>query len=125
MLNQHLSNLEQEIMDVIWQLEECTVRDVIKAREGQKNLAYTTIATIIDRLYSKSIVKRVQKGKQYVYIPLISKEEFGKNVAATFIQRFMKNFGDVAIASFAESIDELPEKKRDSLIDRIKQHEKK
>lgn len=112
-------------MDVIWQLEECTVRDVIKAREGQKNLAYTTIATIIDRLYSKSIVKRVQKGKQYVYIPLISKEEFGKNVAATFIQRFMKNFGDVAIASFAESIDELPEKKRDSLIDRIKQHEKK
>jgi predicted transcriptional regulator len=125
MLNQHLSNLEQEIMDVIWRLEECTVRDVIKAREGQKNLAYTTIATIVDRLYSKSIVKRVQKGKQYVYIPLISKEEFGKNVAATFIQRFMKNFGDVAIASFAESIDELPDKKRASLIDRIKQHEKK
>lgn len=112
-------------MDVIWRLEECTVRDVIKAREGQKNLAYTTIATIVDRLYSKSIVKRVQKGKQYVYIPLISKEEFGKNVAATFIQRFMKNFGDVAIASFAESIDELPDKKRASLIDRIKQHEKK
>jgi predicted transcriptional regulator len=125
MLNQHLSNLEQEIMDVIWRLEECTVRDVIKARAGQKNLAYTTIATIVDRLYSKSIVKRVQKGKQYVYIPLISKEEFGKNVAATFIQRFMKNFGDVAIASFAESIDELPDKKRASLIDRIKQHEKK
>ncbi|KXK09794.1 MAG: Penicillinase repressor [Microgenomates bacterium OLB23] len=89
----HLSNLEQEVMGVIWQLGECTVRDVVKARVGKKSLAYTTIATIVDRLYSKKLLTRIQKGNRYVYVPQVSRAEFGKNVAASFIQRFMKNFG--------------------------------
>lgn len=125
MKTQNLSNLEQETMDIVWRLGECTVRDVMKARSGKKNLAYTTIATIVDRLYTKEFLKRNQKGKQYVYMPRISREEFSKNVATHFIHRFMKNFGDVAVASFAESIEELPEKKRRSIVEKIQLYEKK
>lgn len=125
MLTQNLSNLEQETMEIIWRLGECTVRDVIKARESKKILAYTTIGTIVDRLYAKKFLQRVQKGKRYVYIPQVSKEAFSKQVASNFLQRYMKNFGDIAIASFAESIEDLPEKKRQSLIETIKQYEKK
>lgn len=125
MQTHNLSNLEQETMDIVWNLGECTVRDVVDAREGKKHLAYTTIATIIDRLYTKKFLKRVPKGKQYVYVPRISKEEFSTNVATNFIQRFMKNFGDIAIASFAESIEKLPEKKRRSLVEKIQTYEKK
>ncbi len=125
MKRHNLSNLEQEVMDIIWQLEECTVRDIIEKRAKKKELAYTTIGTIVDRLYDKNFLNRTQKGKQYAYSPKVTKEEFSKFIATNFLQRFMKNFGDIAIASFAESIDELPEKKRQTFLTTIKNYEKK
>jgi len=121
----NLSNLEQEVMEIIWHHSECAVGDIIKERTGKKKLAYTTIATIVDRLYGKKFLVRFQKGKRYLYSPKVSKEEFGKYLATSFLQRFIQNFGDVAIASFAESIDELPQKKRHSLIQKIARYEKK
>lgn len=125
MNTQSLSNLEQEVMDIVWRLNACTVSDIIQERAGKKKLAYTTIATIVDRLYTKKFLSRLLKGKKYLYSPKVTKEEFGKFIATNFLQRFIKNFGDIAIASFAESIDELPEKKRHTLIETIKQYEKK
>lgn len=112
-------------MDIIWSMGTCSIGDVMSARNGKKKLAYTTIATIIDRLYAKRFLRRMQKGKRYIYEPAVTRAEFGKNVATHFIQRFLKNFGDVAIASFAESIEELPEKKRRSLLKTIKEYEEK
>ena len=107
MLINSLSNLEQETMEIVWRLGECTVNDVLHARTTKKTLAYTTIATIIDRLYTKKFLSREQRGKQYVYVPQVSKEEFGTFVARKFMQHFMKNFGDIPIASFAESIEKI------------------
>ena len=118
-----LGNLEQEVMDIIWQYKKCTVRDVLNQLQNKK-YAYTTIATILTRLYEKGIVTKKEGKEGYMYSPKVSKEFYSRNIAQSFLKNFISSFGDIAIASFAESIDKLPEQKRKYFIGLLEEYDK-
>jgi predicted transcriptional regulator len=107
-----LGKLEQQIMDIVWEEKNCSARDVIIRLEYKKRLAYTTIATVLQRLHEKGLVVRRIAKNGYIYSPKLSKEKYSKTIASSFIKNFTNSFGDSAIASFAEGIDKLPEAKR-------------
>lgn len=111
-----LSPLEQEVMNVVWELKECSIRDVVEKFSQEKKLAYTTVATLLQRLFEKGLVNRISQGTVLSYTPKVSKEMYGKKIAKSFIQTFMSSFGETAIVSFAESIDKLPKDKKDYLL---------
>lgn len=117
-----LSRLEQEVMNIVWERRDCSVRDVLKILPRKKKLAYTTIATVLNRLYGKGLVRRETQGSLIYYSPKISKEAYGKNTAMLFFRRFFSSFGDTAIASFAESIEKLPEDKKKFLLKLLKKN---
>lgn len=119
-----LSRLEKQIMDIVWDCEVCTVRDVLAKLEKDKKLAYTTVATILQRLHAKGLVNRKQEKSGNVYSPKISKEKYGQKIAKNFLNGFINSFGETAMASFADSIDKLPPQKRQSLLDLIDKYEK-
>ena len=119
-----ISELEQVVMDIVWELKECSVRDVVKKLQPNRKLAYTTVATILQRLYDKGIVERKESKQGYTYYPKLSKQSYGKKMAKLFLGNFFKSYGDTAIASFAETIDELPEEKRKYFLELFKDHEK-
>ena len=121
-----LSPLEQEVMNVVWELKECSIRDVVEKFSQEKKLAYTTVATLLQRLFEKGLVNRMSQGTVLSYTPKVSKERYGKKIAKSFIQTFMSSFGEAAIVSFAESIDKLPKDKKDYLLQLLeKQNENK
>ena len=99
-------------MDIVWESKNCPARDVLTKLERDKKLAYTTVATILQRLYDKGLLVRKESSTGYIYSPKVSKEKYTKNVAQSFLKKFIDSFGDTAIASFADSIDKLPEKRR-------------
>lgn len=111
-----LSPLDQEIMNIVWNSKSCSVRDVLEQIRKEKELAYTTVATILTRLYDKGLLTRSEKNSVVHYSPKISRKEFSKKVAGSFFANFFKSFGDTAIASFAESIEELPKEKKDYFL---------
>lgn len=119
-----LSNLEQEVMDIVWKYKQRSAREVLMEIEKDKKLAYTTVATILQRLYKKGFVKRTEDKIGYLYSPRLTKELYGRNVARSFLKRFIDYFGDGAIASFAQSIDKLPPKKRDYFLKLIEKYDK-
>ncbi len=126
MLQKTLSPLEQEAMNIVWELKECSIRDVLKQFNHEKKLAYTTAATLLQRLFEKGLVNRNNQNTILSYTPKVSKEMYGKKMAKSFIQSFISSFGEIAIVSFAESIDKLPKEKRDYLLELLeKQHENK
>ena len=57
--------LEQRIMDALWDHGAATVREMLKRLGGQ--LAYTTVMTVLDRLYGKGKVIRTKEGKAWRY----------------------------------------------------------
>lgn len=119
-----LSELEQKVMNVIWECNECSVRDVLLRFEKNHKLAYTTIATILQRLYDKGLVTRKHTKSGYAYSYKMSRKLYSRNIAKNFLKKFIDSFGDTAIASFAESIDQLPKEKRKYLLKLLKENGK-
>lgn len=120
-----MSELEQEVMTIVWECKSCSVRDVM-VKLTNKKLAYTTIATILQRLYEKRIVTRIDLGISFTYSPKVTKETYAKRFTQTFMKKFLSSFGDTAIASFAESIEKLPKDKKEYFLKLLsEQHETK
>ena len=112
-MNKSISDLEQKVMNIVWELKKCSVRDVFNILNSSKKLAYTTVATLLQRLHEKGLVNRNDDNLTLLYSPKISKESYSKKMAKLLTNSFFKSFGDTAIASFAESIDKLPKHKRE------------
>ena len=71
-----LGELEAAVMNVLWAAEEpLKVRDVLERLDTGKQLAYTTVLTVLDNLHRKQWVERVLQGRAYVYEAAFSREE--------------------------------------------------
>ena len=75
-LSRVLGELEAEIMELIWQNNLTTVRDVYEELRKKKKVAYTTVMTIMGRLAGKGLLQIDKQGTAYIYNPVISKEQF-------------------------------------------------
>jgi predicted transcriptional regulator len=62
-----LTELELEIMKVIWDREPCTVRQVYEELLEKKKIAYTTVMTMMGILEEKGHLRRNKKGRAFVY----------------------------------------------------------
>ena len=118
--NASLGSLENKIIDVLWNNESMSTSQIIEEINKDKKNAYTTIATVLDRLNSKKLVTRKKVNGKYLYSVRISKKAYYNKIVKSFFSNFVESHGDNALASFAESIDELPPKKRDYLIKLLK-----
>lgn len=119
-----LGDLEKQIMDIVWESKHCSARDVLTKLQKNRKLAYTTVATILQRLYDKRLISRKEEKAVHIYSPRVSKESYSRNIAQTFLKKFINSFGDTAIASFAESIDKLPDKKRKYFLELLGEYDK-
>jgi predicted transcriptional regulator len=66
--------LELECLKALWVLGEGTVKDVQAALTPSRDLAYTTVMTLLDRLARKGAVSRRKIGRAFVYAPAVSRE---------------------------------------------------
>lgn len=119
-----ISTLEKQIMEIIWKKRNCSVREVYNEILKTKQIAYTTVLTIFQRLYEKRFITRKQTTKAYLYSPRISKEAYTKHTLQSFLKSYIHSFGDIALVSFAESIESLPKEKKAYLMEILKKHGK-
>ena len=69
-----LPPLELAAMRSLWRLERATVAEVRQAMESERELAYTTVLTLLDRLTQKGAVSRRKRGRGFVYEPLLDRQ---------------------------------------------------
>ncbi|MCS7266171.1 MAG: BlaI/MecI/CopY family transcriptional regulator [Armatimonadetes bacterium] len=100
-----LSPLEAEIMRIVWDKKSATVREVWQELRSQgKRLAYTTVMTVMVRLYEKGILRRVKEGKGYRYFPNQPCETMLKRFVDSIVDRIVAVFGEPAISYLAEVV---------------------
>ena len=98
-----LTEVELEFMTELWTLGEGSVRDVLEALPEDRNLAYTSGATILRILEEKGFVESRKQGKSLIYIPLLAKD--------TYQTRSLKNlsrtlFDDAPATLVARLVDD-------------------
>jgi predicted transcriptional regulator len=72
-----LGELENDIMTRVWQWNRpVTVREVLLDLQAERDIAYTTVMTVLDKLFRKGWLRRDQVGRAYRYEPVSSREAY-------------------------------------------------
>ncbi|WFE50337.1 BlaI/MecI/CopY family transcriptional regulator [Micromonospora sp. WMMD1155] len=101
-----LGDLERAVMDVLWDVvpgtsDGVTVREVADALDGRE-LAYTTVMTVLDRLAGKGMVQREREGRAWRYRPAASREA---HIAQLMLDALdLGGSRDAALVRFARSV---------------------
>src|SRR5262249_43487538 len=104
-----LTPLELEIMSVLWETGPAGVQTV-QANLKSRELAYTTVQTMLNVLHRKGRVKRQLKDRAYVYRPALSREKAVNNAIGEMLDRFFGGSADSLVLSLVETRHLTPEK---------------
>ena len=74
-------------MKVVWEHKTATVRDVYEALRQHKNVAYTTVMTMMNILESKGHLVKRPEGRAYVYEPSQARTEVISGMVQDFVDR--------------------------------------
>lgn len=89
-LDKPLTEVELELMNAVWDHGACTVKDVQKAVSKNRELAYTSVATMMKILEEKGALASDKGERVIVYKPLLSREAYGdaslKHLASNVFQ---------------------------------------
>ena len=97
-----LGDLERAIMEVLWQTDSAlTVRQVSNGLD-QRELAHTTVMTVLDQLAKKGFARRERDGRAWRYRPAATREAYVAELMLTALDQT----GDrvAALARFAQSV---------------------
>jgi len=102
--------LEQEVLNILTNSKEA-LKPAEVQEKLQKNLAYTTVLTILQRLYKKGLIDREQRKNAYAYFPKKSIEKTTKANLKNVFNSLINSYGDLAISQFFETIKKDPKQK--------------
>ena len=93
-----LGELEADVMNVLWDIDEGSVQDVLTRLQRRKALAYTTVMTVLGRLVDKGFLERQKDGRAYLYRPLVSRESMAESALESVVDRFFDGVSARAVA---------------------------
>lgn len=100
-MSRRLTKAEEEIMLILWKLNEATIRDVMKEIQ-EPDIPYTTISTVVRVLEKKGLVGHKAVGTTYLYRPLLGKKEYLKGQFAGIVSKYFDGSSARMAAFFAK-----------------------
>ena len=71
-----LTEVELEMMTMIWNIGPCSIHQMLDELPKERELAYTSVSTIVRILEQKKYVKSQKEGRGHLYFALVGKEEY-------------------------------------------------
>src|SRR5262245_45886212 len=99
--NESLTPLELEIMKVLWETGAANVQTVQQGLE--RELAYTTVQTMLNILHRKGKVKRKLKDRAYFYQPAISRKQIVSQTVNDLVERLFGGSAESLVMSLVET----------------------
>lgn len=96
-----LTRAEEQIMQVMWQLERCFVKDIIDQLPEPKP-AYNTVSTIVRILEQKGFVDHKAYGKSHEYFPIVSKEQYRTFATEKLMEGYFENSVETMFSFFVK-----------------------
>jgi len=122
-----LTKSEEEIMQIIWELEKCTVSQILDYIEKEMQLKrppHSSISSIVRIVEEKGFLDHKAYGRTYEYFPTVSKSEYGKRT----LKSFVKNYFDGSmerLVSFMVKENDLSVEDLGEMLERLNDEESK
>ena len=104
---EQLTPLELEIMKVLWETGPANVQ--IVQGHLERELAYTTVQTMLNVLHRKNKVTRVLKEKAYFYRPAVSRQQVLRQTVGDIIDRMFGGSAESLVMNLLETRRLTPE----------------
>lgn len=117
-----LTKAEEEVMHILWQLEKCNVAAIINELPEPKP-AYNTVSTIVRILESKGFVDHEQKGKGYLYFPILRKSDYSNQSINKLVDGYFQGSFKSMVSFFMKKND-MSLSELESILREIKKDEK-
>jgi predicted transcriptional regulator len=111
----YLGDLQAAVMDIFWRRESATVREVAEELNKKRSLAYTTVLTLVSRLWSRGLLEREPEGRGFRYWAAMSRDDFLAELSDQLIDRLFADFGAIGMARVGERLSELDEREKQRL----------
>lgn len=98
---EQLTPLELEIMHVLWETGPANVQNV--QQKLARELAYTTVQTMLNILHRKGKVKRVLKERAYFYKPAVSRRQVASLHVGDMVERLFGGSAENLVMSLLET----------------------
>lgn len=112
----HITEAESEVMKLLWQKEPLTAIEIISKLKDQMDWSDQTIKTFLNRLHKKNAIRFEKSGRNYLYYPLVSYDEYVKAANRSFLDRIYNGAVGMLFAKFLEE-----EKLSENEIDQLQQ----
>lgn len=99
-----LTKAEEQIMQILWEMEEGIVKD-IRNQFSDPKPARNTVSTVVRILERKGFVGHKAYGNLHVYRPLVSKSEYSKSQLFGLMESYFNNSFSAMASFFAREKD--------------------
>ena len=103
-----LTEVELELMDVLWDRGQATVSEIVEALPEER-LAYSSVLTMMRILEQKGYVEHDKEGRAFIYRPLVDRQQAQKSVIGYLLKRFFNNSPELLVVNLLEHDDVGPD----------------
>ncbi|MGZ3772596.1 MAG: BlaI/MecI/CopY family transcriptional regulator [Pseudobdellovibrionaceae bacterium] len=82
-----LTDVELELMTILWRHGEGSVSEVMEQLPKNRDLAYTSVSTILRILEQKGALKTRKEGRGHIYIPALKKSDYESRTVKDVVER--------------------------------------
>ncbi len=121
-----ISNLEVEIMKIVWEKKEVTVREVHETmlrieieKKDQGFIPYTTVMSTMTTLADKKLLKQDRAAKTYIYSAAVDKKELSKSIIQSVSDKLLEEGARGMVSRFLSDGSNITAKGIDRLLGEI------
>ena len=119
-----LTEVELELMTILWKLGEGSVSDVIEKLPAERDLAYTSVSTVLRILEQKGVLKTRKEGRGHVYIPSLEKSDYESKAVRHVVDRVFEGTPSALVKQLLGSV-KISKKEIEEIKELIEKAEKK
>jgi predicted transcriptional regulator len=116
-LNRFFGPLESKIMDILWNRNDSSIKEVQLILEKEKPINFNTVMTVMNRLVEKNILTKRLEGRTSLFKPLTTKEDFINNQSKKLTENLLDEFGELVVNHMLDSLKEVD----DNLLQKLEQ----
>lgn len=99
-----IGHLEQDLLETLWKDGSCTGKEIHARIKSRRDIALTTVLTVLERLVKKGLVKKAKGQTVYGYMSACTKEEFAKRLSGDVLKGIIGISASGAAASFVDML---------------------
>jgi len=107
--------LEQAVIGALWARETATARELFEAVSTTRNIVYTTVTKVLDRLVAKGFVRRQRVGRSYNYSALVEQGETHRAMARSLLEQIVGDGPEPAVAALIGALEDVSPELLDQL----------